>query len=52
MLEMEVVLVNMVLSGGAYLAANKLIGSNTMRDSFIKARLFGKDLNKTSDEKV
>ena len=49
---MASVLVNAVFSGGAFLAADKLIGSRTMRDSFIKAGLSGKDLNKSSEERV
>ena len=49
---MASVLVNAVFSGGAFLAADRLIGSRTMRDSFIKAGLFGKDLNKTSEDRV
>ena len=30
---------------GAYLVADGLIGSRSMRENFIKAGLFGKDLN-------
>ena len=37
---------------GAYLVADGLIGSRSMRESFIKAGLFGKDLNKSSERKV
>ena len=46
------VFVNLLFSGGAYLAADRLIGSETMRGSFIKAGLFGKDLNKASEARV
>ena len=34
------------------MAADRLIGSRVMRDSFIKAGMFGKDLNKKSEDKV
>ena len=44
--------VNLVFSVGAFLAARKVIGSSAMQDLFIKAGLFGKDLNKTSEKKV
>ncbi|XP_064397262.1 UDP-N-acetylglucosamine--dolichyl-phosphate N-acetylglucosaminephosphotransferase-like [Halichondria panicea] len=36
----------------AYFMADRLIGSGSMTDNFIKAGLFGKDLNKSSDNKV
>ena len=36
----------------AYYTANRVIGSSSMTNSFIKAGLFGKDLNKTSENKV
>ena len=36
----------------AYLITDGLIGSRAMRDSFIKAGLSGKDLNKTSEDRV
>ena len=44
--------VNAVFSGVAFLTADRLLGSQAMRDRFIRAGLFGKDLNKTSEEKV
>ena len=37
---------------GAYLISDGLIGSRSMKDSFIKAGLSGKDLNKTSEDRV
>ncbi len=37
---------------GAYFMADRLIGSGSMTDNFIKAGLFGKDLNKSSENKV
>ena len=37
---------------GSYLISNGLIGSRAMKDSFIKAGLAGKDLNKTSEDRV
>lgn len=46
------VCVNLLFSGGAYMAADRLIGSGTMRESFIKAGMFGKDLNKSSEARV
>ncbi len=42
----------MLLSVAAYFLAYKLIGSESVKQSFIKAKLFGKDLNKTSEDKV
>ena len=44
--------VDACLALGAYLIADGLIGSRSMRESFIKAGLFGKDLNKSSEKKV
>ena len=51
---MEVVSVplNLGFSVAAFLVAHKLIGSQTMQELFIRAGLFGKDLNKTSEQKV
>ena len=46
------IVVDVVLSAGAYVVADRLIGSEIMRNSFIKAGLSGKDLNKTSEERV
>ena len=46
------IIVNVLLSAGAYVVADRLIGSQSMRSSFIKAGLSGKDLNKTSEERV
>ena len=37
---------------GAYYIADGLIGSRSFADSFIKAGLFGKDLNKSTENKV
>ena len=37
---------------GAYLIAYGLIGSLSTRESFIKAGLFGKDLNKSTGDRV
>ncbi len=42
--------ISFVYSVGAYLLSNMLIVST--RDMFIKAGMFGKDLNKTSEAKV
>ncbi len=36
----------------AYFIADRVIGNRSMTDSFIKAGLFGKDLNKTSERRV
>ena len=52
MMEAVSVPVNLVFSVGAFLAARKVIGSSAMQDLFIKAGLFGKDMNKTSEKKV
>ena len=46
------ILVSFFMSVAAYAAANSLIHSKTIKDSFIKANLFGKDLNKKSEAKV
>lgn len=46
------VVVNIFMSVAAFLAANSLIASKAIKDSFIKANLFGKDLNKTSEDRV
>lgn len=46
------VIVNVFMSVVAYVATDNLICSPTIIDSFIKANLFGKDLNKTSENKV
>ena len=40
------------LSVASYFAAHALIGSESIRRKFIKANLFGKDLNKKSNELV
>lgn len=40
------------LSLAAYFLAYRLIGSESVKLSFIKAKLFGRDLNKTSEDKV
>lgn len=40
------------LSALAYFTAYSLIGSETVKKKLIKANLFGKDLNKKSDELV
>lgn len=37
---------------GAFLIADGLIGSKVMRQSFIKAGLAGKDLNKVSENRM
>lgn len=44
--------VNIFMAVLSYLVTDKIIGSQVVRDSFIKANLFGKDLNKTSEDKV
>lgn len=46
------VAVDVLMALGAYLIADGLIGSRSMRESFIKAGLSGKDLNKTSEDRV
>jgi len=40
------------LSVAAYATSYRLIGSESVKLSFIKAKLFGRDLNKTSEDKV
>lgn len=37
---------------GAYLIADGLIGSQGVRDSFIKAGMAGKDMNKKEDTRM
>ena len=46
------IVVDMAMALGAYLIADGLISSRSMRDSFVKAGLSGKDLNKTSEDRV
>ena len=43
---------DLCLAFGSFLIADGLIGSRSIRDSFIKAGLAGKDLNKTSESRV
>lgn len=43
---------NVGLSVIAYFIAYSLIGSDSLKKKFIKANLFGKDLNKKSDDPV
>lgn len=43
---------NIGLSMVAYFTASIIIGSESVRKMFIKARMFGKDMNKKSDELV
>ena len=44
--------VNLAFCVAAFLVADRVIGSRTMRELFVRANLFGKDLNKTSEERV
>lgn len=46
------VVVAIGMAVGAYLVTDGLIASTAVRDMFIKANMFGKDLNKTSEDKV
>ena len=46
------VLVDLMVGFGAFLIADGLIGSRAMRDSFIKAGLAGKDLNKKTENRM
>lgn len=46
------VFVNLAFSLGAFVTADRAIRSQAMRNLFVKANLFGKDLNKTSEAKV
>lgn len=46
------VFVNLAFSLGAFVTADRAIRSQAMRSLFVKANLFGKDLNKTSEAKV
>lgn len=46
------VFADVCMAVGAYLVSDGLIGSRSMKDSFIKAGLSGKDLNKTSEDRV
>ena len=43
---------NVAFSFAAFAVADKVIRSRAMRELFLKANLFGKDLNKTSEAKV
>lgn len=45
-------LVCVFMSLAAYKVAESLIGSQAIRESFIKANLFGKDMNKKSEARV
>lgn len=47
---MWALIVSAVYSMAAHVVAYKMIF--TMKENFIKAGMFGKDLNKTSEEKV
>ena len=49
---MVAVVAAVCMAVGAYLVTDSLMGSTAVRDMFIKANLFGKDLNKTSEDKV
>ena len=51
-MEVVSVPVNLGFSVAAFVVAYRVIGSRTMQDLFIRAGLFGKDLNKTSEQKV
>ena len=46
------VVVDVLMALLAYAVTNNLIGSRSIKDGFIKANLFGKDMNKTSEDKV
>ena len=45
-------LVNIFMAGVAYVMVDRLLSSQTIKDKFIKANLFGKDLNKASEDRV
>ena len=47
-----VVLVDVFMALVAYVVTDRLISSKGIRDGLIKANLFGKDMNKTSEDKV
>ncbi len=49
---LAVVVVDIFMALAAYVVTDNLISSRSIKDSFIKANLFGKDLNKTSEDKV
>lgn len=46
------ILVNVCMAVAAYLLTDSLIGSAAIKDSFIKGNLFGRDMNKSSGDKV
>ena len=46
------ILVNVLMAILAYVTTDRLIGSKAIKDKFIKANLFGKDLNKTSEARM
>ena len=46
------ILATVLMAVAAYFLTDSLIGSSTIRDSFIKGNLFGRDMNKTSGDKV
>ena len=46
------VIVDVFMALMAYMVTDNLISSRSIKDGFIKANLFGKDLNKTSEDKV
>ena len=46
------IVVDVFVAVVAYVAADKLIGSRNVKDGFVKANLCGKDMNKTSEDRV
>ncbi len=46
------ILVDLLMAGGAFLIADGLIGSRSVRDRFLKAGLGGKDLNKKTENRM
>lgn len=46
------VVVDVFMALAAYVVTDRLIGSQGIRDGLIKANLFGKDMNKKSEDKV
>ena len=52
MLVWESLLIDVAIACGAYVVTNRVLGSPDTNESFLKAGMFGKDLNKKSENKM
>ena len=52
MLVWESLLIDVAVACGAYVVADRVLASPNTKESFLKSGMFGKDLNKKSEDKV